>query len=69
MNQIEDIIKSRRWTQEGTTGFTQGSEQPRISGFLITGRLEKFTVDMLMKWLHKLGKESTTISVKDKQVA
>ncbi|HEY9784848.1 MAG TPA: helix-turn-helix transcriptional regulator [Candidatus Obscuribacterales bacterium] len=63
---IQEIIKENRWTQEEAAKLL-GVSQPRISD-LMNRRIEKFTVDMLMKWLCKLGKE-VTVFVKDKDVA
>jgi predicted XRE-type DNA-binding protein len=35
---------------------------------MYTGRLEDFTIDMLVQWLAKLGKQ-VTITVEDRDVA
>jgi predicted XRE-type DNA-binding protein len=43
-----------------------GVSQPRLSD-LYKGELEKFTIDILVKWLAKLGKQ-VTISVADQDV-
>jgi predicted XRE-type DNA-binding protein len=48
-------IKQRGWTQQQAASFF-GVSQPRISD-LVNGRIEKFTVDMLMNWLEQLGKD------------
>ncbi len=66
MYQIERIIKEKSWTQE-QAAKALGVSQPRVSD-LMTHQIGKFTVDMLMKCLDKLGKE-VTVSVKDKEVA
>jgi predicted XRE-type DNA-binding protein len=52
---IAQEIKDRSWTQQQAASFF-GVNQPRISD-LVNGRLDKFTVDMLMNWLEKLGKD------------
>jgi len=64
--QLQQIIKARGWTQEEAAKFL-GVKQPRISD-LINRRIEKFTIDMLMTWLCKLGKD-VSVLVKDKEVA
>jgi predicted XRE-type DNA-binding protein len=52
---LSQEIEKRDWTQQqAATHF--GVTQPRISD-LVNGRLEKFTVDMLMNWLEMLGKD------------
>lgn len=66
MIQIKNIIEERRLTQADAAKLL-GVRQPRVSS-LFTGRIEEFTVDMLMKWLDRLGKEVVLI-VKDKEVA
>jgi predicted XRE-type DNA-binding protein len=64
---LKDTIKNRCWTQQ-RAAKELGVSQSRISD-LFTGRIHKFSVDMLMKWLDRIGKE-IVISVKDKtQVA
>jgi predicted XRE-type DNA-binding protein len=55
MLQIEDIIKDRGWTQEQAAKIL-GLRQPRVSE-LLSSRSDKFTVDMLMKLLDRLGKK------------
>src|ERR1700730_12779529 len=65
MAQIEDIIKARGWTQlQAATAI--GIAQPRVSA-LMASHSEKFTVDMLMKLLYKLGKK-VKLSVTDREV-
>ena len=54
-------IKERAWTQQQAAEFF-GVTQPRISD-LMTGRIEKFTVDTLMNWVELLGKD-VSISVR-----
>ncbi len=63
---VKDIIRERKWTQQ-ESAVQLGVHQPRISD-LFQGRINNFSVDTLMSWLHKLGKE-VTISVKDRDVA
>ncbi len=57
MIEIEQVINLRHWTQ-AQAAKALGVAQPRVSD-LLSGKIEKFTVDMLMKWLHKLGKKVT----------
>ncbi len=66
MAQIENIIKLRGWTQQQAASAL-GIAQPRVSA-LMTSRSEKFTIDMLMKLLYKLGKD-VKLSVTDRDVA
>ena len=66
MLQIEKIIKKRGWTQQ-EAAKALGLRQPSVSE-LMAGRSEKFTVDMLMKLLDKLGKE-VKLTVGDKDIA
>lgn len=63
MIQIKNIIEERCLTQVAAAKLL-GVRQPRISA-LFTGKIDDFTVDMLMKWLDRLDKE-VVISVKDK---
>lgn len=51
---IAKAITDRGWTQVEAARML-GVAQPRISD-LMNGRTEKFTVDMLMIWLDKLGR-------------
>jgi predicted XRE-type DNA-binding protein len=55
-------IKEKGWTQEQAAEFL-GVGQPRISD-VVQGRLERFSVDMLMTWLQKLGKD-VSVSVRN----
>lgn len=55
MVMVAEIIKQRGWTQADAAAFF-GVGQPRISD-LMQGRVDRFTVDMLMIWLQKLGKD------------
>lgn len=54
---VQKAIKDRGWTQVEAARIL-GVAQPRISD-LMNGRTEKFTVDMLMIWLEKLGRDVT----------
>jgi predicted XRE-type DNA-binding protein len=63
MMQIEDIVKERGLTQEQAAKIL-GLRQPRVSE-LMSSRSEKFTVDMLMKLLDRLGKQ-VVLTVEDK---
>lgn len=58
---ITQAIAERSWTQTEAARFL-GVAQPRISD-LVNGHTDKFTVDMLMIWLEKLGK-SVSLSVR-----
>jgi predicted XRE-type DNA-binding protein len=55
MVQIEDIVKKHDWTQKQAAKILRLT-QSRVSE-LMSGRSEKFTVDMLMKLLDHLGKK------------
>lgn len=61
---VRDTIKQRGWTQKESAAEL-GVHQPRISD-LTQGRIGNFSVDTLMSWLHKLGKD-VTISVQDRK--
>lgn len=63
MIMIQDVIRQRGWTQK-EAAIELGVHQPRVSD-LFQGRIGHFSVDTLMSWLHKLGKE-VTINVKDR---
>jgi predicted XRE-type DNA-binding protein len=63
---VKDVIRERGWTQQ-EAAVQLGVHQPRVSD-LFQGRIGNFSVDTLMSWLHKLGKE-VTISIKDRDVA
>jgi predicted XRE-type DNA-binding protein len=52
---IQQDIREREWTQVQAAEFL-GATQPRIS-HLMQGRVDQFTVDMLMMWVEKLGKD------------
>src|SRR5688572_28803707 len=52
---IQLAIKEHRWTQSEAAKFL-GVAQSRISE-LMQGRVDRFTVDMLMLWLDKPGKD------------
>lgn len=66
MMEIEKAIKEHGLTQTAAAKLL-GVGQPRLSD-LYKGKMERFTVDMLMKWLAKLGKQ-VTITVEDRDVA
>lgn len=53
MNAIVDLIELKGWTQIEAAEYL-GVSQPRISN-LKNGRISKFSVDMLMGMLAKLG--------------
>lgn len=55
MIEIKNIIDERKLTQAEAAKILS-VRQPRVSA-LYTGRIEDFTVDMLIKWLCKLGKK------------
>jgi predicted XRE-type DNA-binding protein len=52
---VSEAIAQRQWTQSEAATFL-GVGQPRISD-LMQGRMDRFTVDMLLNWLQKLGKD------------
>jgi predicted XRE-type DNA-binding protein len=66
MLMIKQLIRERGWTQQEAAAQL-GVHQPRVSD-LFQGRIGNFSVDTLMSWLHRLGKE-ITISIKDREVA
>ncbi len=66
MIKIKNILDERGLTQIESAKIL-GVRQPRISA-LYTNRLEDFTIDMLMKWLTKLGKR-VTFTVEDDESA
>jgi len=53
MDAISDLIQEHRWTQK-EAAKNLGVTQPRISN-LKNGNISKFSVDMLMGMLAKLG--------------
>ena len=59
---VAECIKQKGWTQADAAQFL-GVGQPRISD-VVQGRVERFSVDMLMTWLTKLGKD-VSVSVRD----
>jgi len=63
MMMVQETVRQRGWTQK-KAAVEFGVHQPRISD-LFQGRIGNFSVDTLMSWLHKLGKE-VTITVKDR---
>ena len=66
MIEIEETIKSKGLTQAQAAKIT-GVAQPRIAE-LFSSRIDLFTLDTLVKYLNKLGKE-VTITVVDGEVA
>lgn len=64
--QIKNILDERKLTQTEAAKLL-GVRQPRVSA-LYTGKLNDFTIDMLMKWLTILGKK-VTIHIEDEDVA
>lgn len=60
MIEICKEIRKRGWTQK-ETAKALGIAQPRVSD-LVTGQLDKFSVDSLLDYLHVLGK-SVTIGI------
>jgi predicted XRE-type DNA-binding protein len=66
MMEIEQTIKARSWTQVHAAKVI-GVAQPRIAE-LFASRIDLFTVDTLIKYVNKLGKE-VTLTVKNSEVA
>jgi predicted XRE-type DNA-binding protein len=66
MIEIERVIKSHGWTQS-EAAKKLGVVQPRISE-LMTTRIDRFTIDMLLKYLNRLGKK-VQLTVVDSDVA
>jgi predicted XRE-type DNA-binding protein len=62
MISIAQVIQKNAWTQAQAAELL-GVAQPRISD-LMQGRVDRFTVDMLMIWLQKLGKD-VSVQVRD----
>ena len=60
---LKDDIQDHHWTQQRAAKELDVS-QSRISD-LFTGQIHKFSVDMLMKLLNRVGKE-VVLSVRDK---
>ena len=63
MMMLKDAIKDHHWTQQ-RAAKELGVAQSRVSD-LFTGQIHKFSVDMLMKWLNRIGKE-VVLSVRNK---
>ncbi len=63
---IEEILNKNKYTQQEAAKIL-GVAQPRVSD-LYNGKIRRFTVDMLMKWLAKLGKE-VTIKIDGREIA
>jgi predicted XRE-type DNA-binding protein len=66
MLEIEKTIKARGWTQ-AEAAKRLGAVQPRISEIMTT-RTERFTIDMLLKYLNRLGKQ-VQLNILDSEVA
>jgi predicted XRE-type DNA-binding protein len=66
MIEIEKIVKANRWTQ-AEAARKLGVVQSRISE-IITTRIDKFTIAMLLKYLNRLGKQVQLV-IKDIEVA
>jgi predicted XRE-type DNA-binding protein len=62
MIEIEQTIRARGWTQAHAAKVI-GVAQPRIAE-LFSSRVDLFSIDTLIKYLYKLGRE-VTINVKD----
>lgn len=56
---IKQTIKENKWTQK-EAAEALGVAQPRIAE-IIGLRVDKFSVELLAKYLHRLGKEVTLI--------
>jgi len=63
---IEAIVEERGWTQAEAAKVI-GVARPRIAE-LCASRIDLFTVDTLVKYLNRLGKQ-VTLSIKDTEVA
>src|SRR5208283_4218983 len=63
---IEEIISERGWTQAEAAKVI-GVARPRIAE-LCASRIDLFTLDTLVKYLNKLGKQ-VTLSIRDNDVA
>ena len=66
MGEVKDSISKNKLTQKEAAKIL-GVGQPRVSD-LYNGKIDRFTIDMLMKWLAKLGKQ-VTVTVKDLKIA
>jgi predicted XRE-type DNA-binding protein len=62
---IEETIQGRGWTQSEAAKVI-GVARPRIAE-LCAGRIDLFSVDTLIKYLNKLGKQVTLV-IKDNEV-
>jgi len=63
---IEEIITDRGWTQDQAAKVI-GVARPRISE-LCASRIDLFSLDTLVKYLNKLGKQ-VTLTIQDSEVA
>jgi len=59
---VAEVIREKGWTQGEAAAFL-GVGQPRISD-VVKGRIDRFSVDTLMTWLQKLGKD-VSVTVRD----
>lgn len=59
MLEIEKTIKENNWTQ-AEAAKKLGVVQPRISEIMTT-KIERFTIDMLLKYLNRLGKQAQLV--------
>jgi predicted XRE-type DNA-binding protein len=66
MDVVQKIIKENGWTQQ-ETARRLGVTQPRVSD-LFRGHIDLFSVDTLVEWLDRMGKE-VHLTIKDKEVA
>lgn len=62
MAAIAELIREKGWTQ-GQAAEVLGVGQPRISD-VVQGRVDRFSIDMLIVWLEKLGKD-VSVSIRD----
>jgi len=56
---VKDAIKKRRWSQ-AKAAEAMGVKQPRISE-IMTLRIDKFSAELLAKYLHRLGLSATVV--------
>lgn len=63
---IEEILNKNKYTQQKAAQIL-GVGQPRVSD-LYNGKIGRFTIDMLIKWLAKLGKQ-VTLRIDGKEIA
>lgn len=63
-SEVLKTIRLNKWTQVEAAQIL-GVSQPRVSDFM-HGRIDKFSADMLIRWLIKLG-NSINIKIKPKR--